>query len=253
MTATEPTSDLYFCPRAGEVECATHGGFDQCCDQPALHVPLPHGPGTKQLSRLLDRVARQDYAGQAADDGDPASTPDQALHELYTTAISRWHRDPELPLYTQGADAVLAVRDRRMEQLAAGRATWKAKAEEIERDRDRLATQVDRLTARLGQYADRAIANGERAEAAAATFTRLRALLVADRDQAARNARDARHEHVQLVNEGLTAGLDTALRWLDAVLGRGQEAGDRSACGPRAGNPSAAGHSPGNPSGEGAQ
>lgn len=36
------------------------------------------------------------------------------------------------------ADAVLAVRDRRMEQLAAGRETWKRKALEMEADRDRL-------------------------------------------------------------------------------------------------------------------
>ncbi|GES27862.1 hypothetical protein AB0G60_02930 [Streptomyces angustmyceticus] len=80
----------------------------------------------------------------------------------------------------------------------------------------------------------------------------LRGQLTADRDQAARNARDARHEHVQLVNEGVAAGLDTALRRLDAVLGRGQEAGDRSASGPRAWNPSVAGHSPRNPSDGGA-
>lgn len=42
-------------------------------------------------------------------------------------------------------DAVLAVRDRRMEQLTAGRATWKAKAEEIERHRDRLAATLDEV------------------------------------------------------------------------------------------------------------
>ena len=29
----------------------------------------------------------------------------------YANAISAWHRDPELPLYAQGADAVMAVAD----------------------------------------------------------------------------------------------------------------------------------------------
>jgi hypothetical protein len=76
--------------------------------------------------------------------------------------------DPEAYKPAPLADAVLAVRDRRMEQLAAGRATWKAKAEEIERDRDRLLTESpwlrasdeDRQTAeatiaRIRQLADR--------------------------------------------------------------------------------------------------
>ncbi|WP_442803454.1 hypothetical protein OG411_19200 [Streptomyces pseudogriseolus] len=36
--------------------------------------------------------------------------PDRAaLRDRITTAISRWHRDPMMPLYEQGADAVLAV------------------------------------------------------------------------------------------------------------------------------------------------
>lgn len=50
----------------------------------------------------------------------------------------------------QFATAVLAVRDRRMEQLTAGRATWKAKAAEIERDRDRLAAVLREV---LDQFA----------------------------------------------------------------------------------------------------
>jgi hypothetical protein len=68
------------------------------------------------------------------------------------------------------AGRVMRVRDRYVEQLEAGRATWKAKAEEIERDRDRLAKQVDQLIARLGEYADRGISNGERAEQAEAVL-----------------------------------------------------------------------------------
>lgn len=79
-------------------------------------------------------------------------------------------------------------------------------------------------------------------------LARLRALLVADRDQAARNAQHARHEPVQLAGDGIVAGLDGAIRRLDEALGRGREAGDRSGCGPRACDPSVAGHSPANPS-----
>jgi chromosome segregation ATPase len=41
------------------------------------------------------------------------------LRDRYATAISRWHRDPTQPLYTQGADAVLAVRDDEMQRLRA--------------------------------------------------------------------------------------------------------------------------------------
>ncbi|MDJ0342247.1 hypothetical protein QMK19_03475 [Streptomyces sp. H10-C2] len=40
------------------------------------------------------------------------------------------------------AKDVGVVRDRYVEQLEAGRETWKAKAEEMEADRDRLAAQV---------------------------------------------------------------------------------------------------------------
>jgi hypothetical protein len=43
------------------------------------------------------------------------------------------------------ADAVLAVRDRYCEQLEAGRATWKRKAEEIEADRDRIEDRLERI------------------------------------------------------------------------------------------------------------
>ncbi|MFF5891202.1 hypothetical protein ACFY72_20825 [Streptomyces globisporus] len=39
----------------------------------------------------------------------PADRPADQLRDLLTTAISKWHRDPELPQYAQGADAVLAV------------------------------------------------------------------------------------------------------------------------------------------------
>ncbi|MCP9209529.1 hypothetical protein [Streptomyces cucumeris] len=93
----------------------------------------------------------------------PAEQGD-ALREQYAAALDRvriWHGDDgawgfaETPALTE---AVLAVRDRRMEQLVAGRETWRAKAEEIERDRDRLLTQLNGITAErdsLGREADR--------------------------------------------------------------------------------------------------
>jgi hypothetical protein len=43
---------------------------------------------------------------EAVDDG-PSTRA--GLRDRITTAISKWHRDPEQPLYEQGADAVLAV------------------------------------------------------------------------------------------------------------------------------------------------
>lgn len=68
----------------------------------------------------------------------------------------------------------------------------------------------------------------------AIAITRLRDQLVADRDRAARNATLARHEQTRLVNDGIVAGLDGALRLLDTALGEV----DRSCGKPRAGAPS---------------
>jgi chromosome segregation ATPase len=59
---------------------------------------------------------------------------------------------------------------RRVEQLRAGRETWKGKAEEIERDRDRIATQLEKLRAVLEyehKRANDAIDREESAEQAA--------------------------------------------------------------------------------------
>lgn len=36
----EPVGDLYFCPRGGEVESASNGGFDVCCDAIEYHIPV---------------------------------------------------------------------------------------------------------------------------------------------------------------------------------------------------------------------
>jgi hypothetical protein len=55
--ATFEWTGPYFCPTAEEVEQKPGGGFDQCCERPDLHLPLPEGEATDTLSRLLsDRL-----------------------------------------------------------------------------------------------------------------------------------------------------------------------------------------------------
>ncbi|RXS84181.1 hypothetical protein EST92_11525 [Streptomyces sp. TM32] len=159
---------------------------------------------------------------------------DEALREQYTQTIIRACPDDlNEDDAREVADAVLAVRDRRMEQLAAGRATWKAKAEEMERDRNRLATQVDQLISRLGKYANRGIANGERAGEAEATLARVREFVVDMRDWCS--------------PRGIAA--DYADRLL-AVIDQ-PEPYDESTHRPQVADPSPAGHSAADPSGGG--
>jgi hypothetical protein len=47
-------SDLYFCPTAGEVESARHGGFDVCCAAPELHRP----PTAPELAGVIGEPSR---------------------------------------------------------------------------------------------------------------------------------------------------------------------------------------------------
>ena len=134
---------LYYCPTADEVESATHGGFDPCCGKPELHVYLPDSPGTQALSELLSQRQRDIHAAQ--------SQADDELREQYAAQVHKALRDygegDEDPGtgsdYGDQAAVVMRVRDRRMEQLAAGRQTWKTKALEMERDRDRIAAERD--------------------------------------------------------------------------------------------------------------
>lgn len=49
---TERT-EIYFCPTAEEVEQRPGGGFDQCCAREDLHIPLPEGPSTDVLTKIL--------------------------------------------------------------------------------------------------------------------------------------------------------------------------------------------------------
>src|SRR5690606_1371389 len=69
-----------------------------------------------------------------------------ALRDRITTAISRWHRDPEQPLYEQGADAVLAVLYREWPWLRAE--TEDAAPTDQTALRDRIAEALMRWTER---------------------------------------------------------------------------------------------------------
>lgn len=69
-------------------------------DQPSIRDAMGPADGQQKM-RLLHRL----YASTA-----PVEEPaDTDLRDRIATAISKWHRDPDQPLYVQGADAVLAV------------------------------------------------------------------------------------------------------------------------------------------------
>lgn len=86
------------------------------------------------------------HSGQLVTWYDQPDPQRDVLRHRYVTAITDnvtiWQPDAEA-----AADAALAVRDRILEQLQAGRARWKAKAEEIEQDRDRIIAAVDSVLA----------------------------------------------------------------------------------------------------------
>jgi hypothetical protein len=115
--------------------------------------------GTAISTQEIETELRR-RAGEARHD--PAPGAPGGLREQYAAALwplTDWDGDP---LNAEAAaDAVLAVRDaeierlrRQIEQLAAGRETWKRAALEMEADRDRLAEATERVreltTTRLG-------------------------------------------------------------------------------------------------------
>jgi hypothetical protein len=90
-----------------------------------------------------------------------AAGGDDQLRDRYAAAIAADDGHPWNTLcaetqgsYLDNADAVMAVRDRRMQHLTAGRATWKTKAAEIEADRDRLADAIERVRVVADKFAD---------------------------------------------------------------------------------------------------
>lgn len=105
---------------------------------------------------------------------------DDALREQYAAAVDRLREnggvyDIDDAERDRLIEAVLAVRDRRMAQLAAGRQTWKTKAEEMERDRDRSDDAVRRILDQRQELAAERYAWQERALRAEATVARVRA------------------------------------------------------------------------------
>ncbi|WP_405964797.1 hypothetical protein OG713_34675 [Streptomyces sp. NBC_00723] len=76
-------------------------------DNVPVHVPAEWAD---EMRAVIQRIED----GDEGEDPSAAAPPTQAAEERrerYATAISKWHRDPEQPLYTQGADAVIAVAD----------------------------------------------------------------------------------------------------------------------------------------------
>lgn len=61
-------SEVYYCPTVRSHECATHGGFDVCCEHPELHDPLPADIGTV-------RWWGQDWGAPACDPRAHVPTP----------------------------------------------------------------------------------------------------------------------------------------------------------------------------------
>ncbi len=109
-------------------------------------------------ARWTLRMIREALDGTAP--GPATETDTEAgLREQYRTALTRFI-DPDddcMPTLSEDGkgftwvpadtilDSLMRIRDRRMEQLAAGRHTWKRKAEEIEADRDQRAATLDRV------------------------------------------------------------------------------------------------------------
>lgn len=60
--------DAYWCPRAGEVECPRHGGFDVCCRRPDAHIAQPRDLWHRQMGdyeqALLNAHIRQHTAAR---------------------------------------------------------------------------------------------------------------------------------------------------------------------------------------------
>lgn len=139
-----------------------HSGMASGFHIAAVHlVEETEGPGAAR--EYMERTT--DEAGTA-----PVAPFDRAAErEQYEAQVHKALRDygegDEDPGtgsdYGDQTAVVMRVRDVEVERLRA--------------ERDQLAGQVDQLIDRLGQYADRGIANGVRAEQAEATIARVRA------------------------------------------------------------------------------
>lgn len=116
-------------------------------------------------------------------------------------------RERRRTMAEQCATAVAHVRDRELEQLHAEMRRLSGLLGERDAELERLRGQH----AAAGDYYQRA----KRARAALAA---LRSRLEGERDKTRHNAERARHDEPRIANDGMSAGLDIALRHLDAVV-----------------------------------
>lgn len=100
----------------------------------------------------------------------------EALREQYATAISRWHRDPEQPLYLQGADAVLAVRDAETDRLRREVDTLRDVCESNQRAYTEAVRSAREAATARDAWAAEAATQTLRAEQAETAIARVRAL-----------------------------------------------------------------------------
>jgi hypothetical protein len=89
----------------------------------------------------------------------PQVADDSRLRARYADAL--WEANGPAAAEDANLDAVMGVRDRYLEQLAAGRETWKRKAIEMEADRDHWLRFIERVTTNHMQFsvirADRSV------------------------------------------------------------------------------------------------
>ncbi|MCP9205531.1 hypothetical protein [Streptomyces cucumeris] len=156
-------------------------------DSPPGHDPLT-STDTARTGRdnALDDALREQYAAairDAACSGDCGETEEECSRTRIQPFV--WHRgrlDEVSGAPEMFVDAVLAVRDRRMAQLAAGRQTWRTQALEMERDRDQAEEATRRILDQRQELAAERYAwqeRGDRAEAERDAAYRERAHLLA--------------------------------------------------------------------------
>lgn len=165
-------------------ECAEQHTYGPGCGAQIHNGQTDNGPIVDEApappaGALRDRIAEAIHATSVCEIGDPARCGGGC-------------RDV--------ADVVLPVIEQHTAQLRSGRATWRTKAEEIERDRDRLDDELDR---RADLHADTerqlrvelraAVERAEQAETAARTLRGLH--------ESAEAAVTRVHEHMQNLDQ----------------------------------------------------
>jgi hypothetical protein len=210
--------------------CPEHGYHRHSLKQPAPAVSAPDaipGPLVQLRARLETERSQAHRNGRDANhpevalansgiaagldialhvlekaETEAAPAPDAGLREQQRTVIRNVLGDGPWDVIAEHiTDAVLAVRDRRMEQLAAGRETWKAKALEMEADRDRSDEAARRILDQRQELAAERYEWQQRALQAEATIERMKRT----NRMVNGGARDARirAEKAETTNEGV--------------------------------------------------